>query len=1089
MVGAVALAALPSPAAADITTGLTAHYEFDEGTGTAAADSSGNGNGGTLTNGPTWVSGQVGDGALDFDGVDDFVVAGSDFVGTGADSVCLWIKPDALTHGVGLVDNFARFSLFLLLSNRVAFTGNGNNSANSEIDALVVDEWQHVCATRDADGLATLYVNGAQSGTPNSNSGTPTAGLGPVSVGARSDGEAAYAGLIDDVRVYSRALSAGDVIELYVADATVPGAPTSVSAVKGNTTAAVSFTAPADDGGTAVIRYTATSNPGGVTATSTASPITVTGLTNGVEYTFTVTATNLVGTSTASSASNAVTPDDIGNTIVADSCSLEDVQDAVDAAIDGDTVQIPAGTCEWTATLTVDNAITLEGAGVGNTIIEDAVVGDELMNWFLVANLESRMTGIEFQDGGRSGSSYIVNFQGSNTNGSQLRVDHNKFDNLNGFSLVPNDVIGVIDHNEFIYEGGGIAIYAFHKNWNDEGGLGGGSWADVTHFGTSQFLFIEDNTFQGPCAAYDNYGGARLVFRYNAVNSCFLETHGTDSAGIFRGGRAFEVYNNTFDGPTIGNYITNGRSGTYRIHGNEINGNDGAKFTLVYYRAAHPFSPWGAMDGYSPWDLNDPGNPFFTGTADSGTASGGTFNSPTVTVDGAGWEPDEWVGYVLKKTSAESSVQKASLILENTADTVTYYASGFTASMTFAEGDTFEINRVLRPIDLPSVGQGSLLAAEDPPVVPDDWNDQVVEPSYQWDNDGGENDPFFSAYANFVREGEHYFEDTEAPGYTTYIYPHPLVVADSTAPSVSITSPDDDEEVSGSVGIVASVFDSGGIAGVQFQIDGANEGAEDTTSTYGITWDTTEVADGAHTVSAIARDEAGNRATTSVTVTVANDVEAGGGDDEEEEEPRRRGGGGGGGGRRSADTAVATSSPAQAGFRFARDLDVGASGEDVRQLQILLNARGFAVAASGPGSAGQETTLFGGLTRAALARFQAASGISPALGYFGPKTRAALGGAAAPSPTPQASSVPAAQAEPVGRRDLELGASGADVLSLQRLLVALDSGPAARALAAAGPSGNFGALTQAAVIEIQTAKGISPASGYFGPKTKAALGI
>ena len=90
--------------------------------------------------------------------------------------------------------------------------------------------------------------------------------------------------------------------------ATAPGAPTVGTATAGNAQATVSFTAPASNGGSAITGYTVTSSPGGKTATGTASPLTVTGLTNGTAYTFTVTATNAVGTSTASAASNSVTP-------------------------------------------------------------------------------------------------------------------------------------------------------------------------------------------------------------------------------------------------------------------------------------------------------------------------------------------------------------------------------------------------------------------------------------------------------------------------------------------------------------------------------------------------------------------------------------------------------------------------------------------------------------------------------------------------------------------------------------------------------------------------------------------------------------
>lgn len=94
-----------------------------------------------------------------------------------------------------------------------------------------------------------------------------------------------------------------------VTPATVPNPPTGVSASAGNSQAVVSFTQPANNGGSTVTSYTVTSSPGGLTAIGGGSPLTVLGLTNGIAYTFTVIATNGIGNSTASSASSpAVTP-------------------------------------------------------------------------------------------------------------------------------------------------------------------------------------------------------------------------------------------------------------------------------------------------------------------------------------------------------------------------------------------------------------------------------------------------------------------------------------------------------------------------------------------------------------------------------------------------------------------------------------------------------------------------------------------------------------------------------------------------------------------------------------------------------------
>lgn len=98
-------------------------------------------------------------------------------------------------------------------------------------------------------------------------------------------------------------------VELPLAQS-VPGSPTSVVATAQNGQVSVAFTAPIDNGGSAILDYTVTSNLGGFTATGSASPIIVTGLSNGTNYTFTVTARNSKGSSSASSASNSATPSD-----------------------------------------------------------------------------------------------------------------------------------------------------------------------------------------------------------------------------------------------------------------------------------------------------------------------------------------------------------------------------------------------------------------------------------------------------------------------------------------------------------------------------------------------------------------------------------------------------------------------------------------------------------------------------------------------------------------------------------------------------------------------------------------------------------
>lgn len=100
---------------------------------------------------------------------------------------------------------------------------------------------------------------------------------------------------------------------------------------------------------------------------------------------------------------------------------------------------------------------------------------------------------------------------------------------------------------------------------------------------------------------------------------------------------------------------------------------------------------------------------------------------------------------------------------------------------------------------------------------------------------------------------------------------------DTQAPSITLTAPSNNATVSGTINITATATDNVGVAGVQFKLDGANLGAEDTTSPHSFSWNTTVVSNGLHTLTAVARDGAGNTSTSgAVTVTVSNTAGSGG---------------------------------------------------------------------------------------------------------------------------------------------------------------------------------------------------------------------
>ncbi|HEY7322761.1 MAG TPA: hypothetical protein VIE89_34795 [Candidatus Binatia bacterium] len=452
-------------------------------------------------------------------------------------------------------------------------------------------------------------------------------------------------------------------------------------------------------------------------------------------------------------------------------------------AHNGDTITLPAGILHWTTGVTINKGITLQGAGVGATVITDGVQSGQLIEVTLAAGNLTRITGIEFQDGGRANrESGILHVVGSNSNGSKFRLDHCKCYNLNGASLF-DTVIGVLDHNTFVIDRTGLPVNIYDSYWNGRT-QGDGSWAAPTGFGTDRFLFIEDNTFTHSDSSQkgvtDCYAGGRFVFRHNNIVNGLISNHGTESTGRTRGGRAMEVYNNTFAGTDLNRFVGGVRSGGVLFHDNSISGywGDSATFTLENFRNFFPFDPWGGADGTNPWDVNAP-NAFFTGTAAANSSN------RTVTVAGVNWPPNHWAGYVIRRTSdvCNSGSISFSEILSNTSNTITYSDDGGYPTpppLSFCAGDSIEIRKVLHALDQPGRALGSWVSGN-PPVRPAGWNNQVTEPCYSWNNSTGGAPVSFSAGPG-VRANVHYFNNTRMPGYTPYVYPHPLVTGQPAPP-------------------------------------------------------------------------------------------------------------------------------------------------------------------------------------------------------------------------------------------------------------------------------------------------------------------
>lgn len=108
------------------------------------------------------------------------------------------------------------------------------------------------------------------------------------------------------------------------------------------------------------------------------------------------------------------------------------------------------------------------------------------------------------------------------------------------------------------------------------------------------------------------------------------------------------------------------------------------------------------------------------------------------------------------------------------------------------------------------------------------------------------------------------------PSVSRFIKLSAQSVSDSQPPSVTITSPVDEATVTNTITVNATATDNVGVLGVQFKLDGLDLGVEDMSEPYSFSWNTATATNGRHTLSATARDQAGNSQTASIKVTTSN---------------------------------------------------------------------------------------------------------------------------------------------------------------------------------------------------------------------------
>jgi glucose/arabinose dehydrogenase len=197
--------------------GLVAAYGFNEGVNTTVADSSGSGNNGTVSN-TTWSTAGKFGGALSFNGSTSWVTVpdANSLDLTNGMTLEAWVRPTALgtTWRCVIFKERPGGIVYSLYANEDTSKPIGQVYIGGEQNALgsatvPLNAWTHLAVTFDGTTLR-LYVNGALAGSKAA-AGSMAASTGVLRIGGNAIWPEFFAGLIDEVRVYNRALSATEI--------------------------------------------------------------------------------------------------------------------------------------------------------------------------------------------------------------------------------------------------------------------------------------------------------------------------------------------------------------------------------------------------------------------------------------------------------------------------------------------------------------------------------------------------------------------------------------------------------------------------------------------------------------------------------------------------------------------------------------------------------------------------------------------------------------------------------------------------------------------------------------------------------------
>lgn len=467
------------------------------------------------------------------------------------------------------------------------------------------------------------------------------------------------------------------------------------------------------------------------------------------------------------------------------------------------TVVIPSGTCHWTGSSTLSftvpsgtTSLTIQGQSTiattnsdGNpatfndntVIVSDYTGGDQLMIFTTNATASSkfRITGITIQQGTGAGlsSNYLV-VGGSSQN---VRLDHIHIDSstgnssASGLALLWQGVLGVADHNLLTSPVGSVDFQIKIYMGNLDGGTDGwghAAFAANTGFGTSDFFYVENSTFNNGYVNDCGKGG-KQVFRFNTFFQIkTIQEHETEGSTNTRGCRAAEVYKNHYTASSAQNTgdIAVINNGTGLVWGNTATDGFtqhvlGMSECRVDAGCGYDAGPFEAPAG---WGYGGPAPIISAGTVNtSGTAvtwaSGTQFSTS--------WPSG--LSIVIGTTSLRLASVTDATHLTLTASAGTQTGVAIHAGSLW-DGNTDNFGYPL--IDQPGRGKGDLITGNSPNAIDSvtstqTWPNQALEPIYEWMDTWSGSGYAGTNVPNLVKSNRDYYlwcDPSSASGCTSF---------------------------------------------------------------------------------------------------------------------------------------------------------------------------------------------------------------------------------------------------------------------------------------------------------------------------------